>query len=169
MRIGAMSDDQAVCQPAILALPAGFERTEYAHGVGPISGLEMRDDGTLIITRGDPRDRYEITPPHDDEPISIRRVAAELSPRITAATQAAETRAGGFVRFEWHPDSGELTWTQTEPARAAGRDVSLSPATLRLARTLSMQPFTNVRLAPDGALFVADTHAGVIYRVSRAH
>jgi glucose/arabinose dehydrogenase len=154
--------------PAV-ALPAGFDRIEYASGFEQITGIEMLADGTLVVTRQDPRDRYEITPAHDGEPLSIRRVAVELARRDQAvAHPVVDTRARSFVRFEWHPDSGELTWTQSEPAQVAGRDVPLSAKTVRLAHTLATQPFMDVAIAPAGALFVADTKTGVIYRVSDA-
>ena len=152
--------------PLAVTLPAGLERFEYARGFEQITGIEILADGTLLVTRQDPRDRYEISPAHDGEPLGIRRVAVELAPRDGAVAHAVvDTDARGFVRFEWHPDSGELTWAQSEPAQVPDRDVPLSAVTERLARGLATAPFMDVAFAPDGTLFVADTKAGIIYRV----
>ena len=149
-------------------LPPGFELAIYAQDLEHITGIDMRADGTVILTRSDPRDRYEITPAHDDEPISVRRVAAELAPPDPALTQVADTQTGARVQFEWHPDSGELTLQPGAAQPLAGRDIPSSPATLRLARTLATHPHTDVTLAPDDTLFVADTRAGIVYRVGAA-
>jgi len=151
-----------------LDLPPGFELAIYARDLEQITGIEMRADGTLILTREDPLDRYEITPAHDDEPVSIRRVAAELAPPDPVLTQVADAQTGGRVEFEWHPESGELT-LRPGAERLVGHDIPSSPSTVRLARTLATQPHTDVTLAPDDALFVADMRAGIIYRVDAAH
>jgi hypothetical protein len=130
--------------PAI-DVPTGFTTRVYARDIAGARDLRIDADGTLTL-RGDTA-AFEITPPRFDSPRMVMRVAAELE-RDAGATQVTALAA-------------------PLPPPAPARSIPVAPETLALARALSRQEFRDVVLAPDGALYVSDARAGVVYQVRR--
>lgn len=130
--------------PAI-DVPAGFTTRVYARDIAGARDLRIDADGTLTL-RGDAAS-FEITPPRFDSPRMVMRVAAELEGDANTAQVTAL--------------SAPL------PPRPTATNIPVAPETLALARALASREFRDVVLAPDGALYVSDARAGVVYQVRR--
>ncbi|HTU66064.1 MAG TPA: hypothetical protein VMF52_08950 [Steroidobacteraceae bacterium] len=149
-----------------LLVPDGFVASVYARDLPGARALAIEPDGTLTL-RGR-RDTYEILPPRDDQPVTVMRVATELDDLDDAAAENATLAVSvpGFVHLSWHADSSEIAYTV---ASGAGAGIPVPPRTLALARTLASARFTDVALAPDGTLFVADPRRGTVWQIRPAN
>jgi hypothetical protein len=132
---------------SLLEVPAGFAARVYARDLAGARDLRIAPDGTLTLRGGSPREIFEITPPGDDSPQLVMRVAAELN--WNAATLQTTALAA--------PMSLGTPVT----------DIPVAPEIVALARTLARQRFADVALGPDGMLYVSDARAGVVYQVRR--
>jgi hypothetical protein len=130
-----------------LDLPRGYTASLYVSGIAGARDLAVAADGTLQLNGGAPLDRYEISPPTADTPVTVMRVAPELD--------AAE------------PPQAVRLFAYSPEARPGGSNVPVAPQTLALARTLEREAYADVALAPDGTLYVADSRAGAVWRVRR--
>jgi hypothetical protein len=146
-----------------IELPPGFTATVYARGIDGASDLALRPDGTLTL-RGD-AEHFEITPPTDDAPVTVMRVATGLDAVGRLSQPAVAVQAPHFVRMRWDARSGELAYVVTH--HVAER-MPVAPQTLALARTLARHHHADVALAPDGTLFFADSRAGAVWRIEHA-
>ncbi len=150
MRIGALTllgviaGAHVIHHAPPIEVPAGFASRVYARDIAGARDLRVDADGTLTL-RGD-SDYFEITPPRDDSPRMIMRVARgiETDTHIQATALAAPLAPQAPVTH-----------------------IPVVPETLALARALARRHFTDVALAPDGTLFVSDARAGVVYQVRR--
>jgi hypothetical protein len=142
--LGVLAGVQVIHQAPAIEVPSGFDARIYARDIAGARDLRVGTDGTLTL-RGDSAS-FEITPPRDDSPRMVMRVARELD--RDAVVQATALAA---------PMAPEVPIT----------DVRVLPETLALARALARQSFTDVALAPDGTLYVSDARAGVVYQVRR--
>ena len=148
LTLGSVLAVGQAAQPAPrLDLPRGYAASLYVSGIAGARDLALTADGTLMLNGGAPHDRYEISPPTADTPVTIMRVAPELD--APEAPQAVRL-------FAYSPDAG------------AGRSrFPVAPQTLALARALERETYADVAVAPDGTLFVADSRAGAVWRVRR--
>lgn len=141
-------------------LPQGFTASVYATGIDGARDLSVRTDGTLTLRGGD--GRFEIAPSTADEPVTVMRVAVELDDPSAAERAALAVQAPRIVRMRWDAGSGELGYRLRG---AADSIIPVPPQTLALARVLAHRSAADVALAPDGSLFVADAHAGAVWRI----
>jgi hypothetical protein len=148
-----------------LQLPPGFTASVYARGIDGARELALRADGTLTL-RGD-AEHFEIAPPTEDGPVTVMRVATGLDAIVNASgSQAAlAVQAPRLVQMRWDARSGELAYALAHETTAR---VPVAPQTLALARALARRDHADVALAPDGALYFADSHAGAVWRIERA-
>jgi hypothetical protein len=147
-----------------LSVPRGFAADLYVAGIPGARELMVRADGTLMLDGRTPRDRFEIQPSTADRPVTVLRVAADLTAPESAANAALVVQAPRFVQLRWDASSGELG-VALPPAATTG--IPISPGTLALARVLARRRGADVALAPDGNLFVADSRAGAVWRVRK--
>jgi hypothetical protein len=146
-----------------LDLPRGYTASVYASGLDGASRLDVEADGTLRLDLA--HERIEIAPPTADAPVTVMRVAAELENTATAeATLAIQTPR--LVRMRWDAQSGELAFVIARDD-GVGAGVSIAPQTLALARVLARRHHADVALAPDGALYFADSRVGAVWRIER--
>lgn len=142
--LGVLAGVNIIHRAPAIEVPAGFDADIYARDIAGARDLRVDSDGTLKL-RGDSA-AFEITPPRDDSPRVVMRVATELEKDATIQATA-------------------LAAPLAPPARAS--DIPVANETLALARALERRSFTDVALAPDGTLFVSDARAGVVYQVRR--
>ena len=146
-----------------LDVPRGFDATLYASGIDGARDLDIQADSTVTL-RGK-KGWFEISPPTPDEPVTVMRVAAELTaPRAIDPTTLA-VRSPHFVRLRWDARSGELLYVLTS---AEGAGIPVSARTLALAHRLDQRRDATAAIAPDGSVFVADARAGAVWRIRRA-
>jgi len=147
-----------------LDVPRGFTANIYARGIPGARDLTVLPDGTITLRGHASRDRFEIVPPTDDAPLTVMRVATELDAPRSSSDGTIAVHAPSFVQMRWNAESGEIAYALTP---GIGRGIPISPQTLALARSLARHERSNVALAPDGTLFVADSRAGAIWQVRR--
>jgi len=142
--LGVLAGAQVMHRAPAIEVPAGFDARIYARDIAGARDLRVDTDGTLRL-RGD-SESFEITPPRDDSPRMVMRVASEIQDdTVIQATARAVPLA----------------------PQAPVTNGPVLPETVALARELARQRFTDVALAPDGTLFVSDARAGVVYQVRR--
>lgn len=142
--LGVLSTAYAGSPSRTIKVPEGFTARVYARDLAGARELRIAADGTLRLRCN--AATFEITPPRDDSPMLVLRVATELD--NAEATPAAALAAP--LNFA----------TMTIP-------LPISMETLALARELDQLTATDVALSPDGTLYVADARAGVVYKVVR--
>lgn len=147
-----------------LDVPRGFSADLYARGIPGARDLAVQPDGTLTLLGRAHRDRFEIAPPTADAPVTVMRVATELDAPGIAADAMLPVQAPNFVHMRWNAASSELAYALTPEI---GRGIPIAPQTLALARSLARRHHADVALAPDGAIFVADSRAGAVWRIRR--
>jgi hypothetical protein len=125
-------------------VPEGFTASIYARDLAGARDLRLQADGTLRL-RADVA-TFEITPPRDDSPMMVLRVATELEQDASLSATALAAPVD---------------------ARPMTIPLPISMETLALARELDQQKSRDVALSPDGTLYVADARAGVVYQVRR--
>jgi hypothetical protein len=144
--LGVFAALQGGAPSAPLDVPDGFAACVYARDIAGARGLHVDADGTLTVHGRERSEAFEITPATEGHPVTVMRVAPELE----AADAAAQATA-----------------LSDSPAPDAPRtDIPVAAETLALARALERRALA-VELSPDGILYVADPHAGVIFRVRR--
>jgi hypothetical protein len=146
-----------------LVVPPGFTASVYARGIDAPRNLDVRPDGTLTLDGG--RDRFEIAPATADQPLTVMRVAAELDTLGRRDGAGVAMIAPRFVKLRWNADSGELAYSLRPDT---GARIPIARRTLDLARRFAQARKTDVAMAPDGTLYVADTRAGAVWRVRPA-
>jgi len=148
-------------------VPRGYSASLYVSGIDGARDLDVRADGTLTLRAGE--DRFEISPPTADDPVTVMRVAPELDtpPAANAALadSALAVNAPRLVRMRWDAASGQLAYALAPAKGTTG--VRVPPRTLALARSLAHRHDAEVAMAPDGSLFVADSSAGAVWRIRR--
>ncbi len=146
----------------------------YAEGITGARGLTLDDDGTLFV--GNPRQArmYAISPPLDGGPGTVMILAPQLQDPY-----GLELRAGHYLpasarhdscegRFDWSADQQWLD-DAANPASALATPGAIEGMTIEgmtEERRVALEHPVDAVMAPDGALFVADDRAGVIYRIS---
>jgi hypothetical protein len=145
-------------------IPSGFTASLYARGIPGARNLAVLPDGTLTLHGRVSRDRFEIVPPTDDAPVTVLRVAMELDAPRSRSDGTRAVQAPDFVQMRWNAASGEIAYLL---APQIGRGIPVAPQTLALARSLSLHEHSDVALAPDGTLFVADSRAGAVWKIRR--
>src|SRR5262245_26475858 len=127
----------------MLDVPAGFTASIYARDLAGARDLRIAPDGTLTLRSGESRETVEITPPLDDAPKLVMRVATEL---------------------ESHAEALQVTALAAPLSLTRTTDIPVAPEIIALARRLARPRFADVALAPDGTLFVADARNGIVYQ-----
>jgi hypothetical protein len=145
-----------------LDLPQGFAASVYAQGLSGARNLTVLANGTLRLEGRTPEEIFEIAPQTADAPVTVMRVASGLDAPDAPAEATVAVHAPSFARMHWNAQSGELAYGLP---RAASTGIPVAPRTLRLARLLASRHPANVALGPDGALFVADSRAGEVWRI----
>jgi glucose/arabinose dehydrogenase len=148
-----------------LDVPRGFTANLYARGIPGARHLAVLPDGRILLQGRGRSDCFEIAPPTADEPVTVMRVATELDAPDAAADATLAVHAPNFVQLRWNAASGELAYALTPDA---GQGIPISPQTLTLARSLARHRHSDVALAPDGTLFLADSRAGAVWHIRRA-
>lgn len=147
-----------------LDVPPGFSADLYARGIPGARDLTVQPDGTLTLLGRAQRDQFEIAPPTADAPVTVMRVATELDAPEVVADAMLPVQAPNFVHLHWNAASSELAYALTPEI---GQGIPVAPRTLALARSLARHHRADVALAPDGAIFVADSRAGAVWRIRR--
>jgi hypothetical protein len=142
--LGVLSTAYGGSAARALKLPEGFTARVYARDLAGARELRIAADGTLRLRCN--AATFEITPPRDDSPMMVLRVATELDSEEAMPTTALAAPLESTAMIIPLPISME---------------------TLALARELDQLTSTDVALSPDGTLYVADARAGIVYQVVR--
>lgn len=139
-------------EPASPVAPPGFRMAVEARGLLDARSLHSGADGALLVDSVEAGFGYEIRPARPGEPVAVIEVATTLSgsPHRLEATAALEP---GLLH--WDAALAQVTLPAMKPMAGNRSKVWVTDS-----------PHHSAVLADDGSVFVLDSRAGVVYRLT---